>query len=64
MLPDALIDNRLKTGDVLRRTLDGLDVRRLLDNLDDPAKIETLVSAAVTDAVKDEIVDGLPHPFG
>ena len=64
VLPDALIDNRLKTADILRRTLDGLDVRRLLDNLDDPAEIETLVSAEVTDAVKDEIVDGLPHPFG
>lgn len=64
VIPDALIDNRLKTGDVLRRTVDGLDVHRLLGNLEDPAAIDALVSAAVTQAVKDEIVDGLPHPFG
>lgn len=64
VLPDALIDNRLKTGDVLRRTLDGLDVRRLLDDLDDPARIEAVVGAAVAEAVKDELIDGLPKPFG
>jgi hypothetical protein len=63
-LPDPFVDDRLPTGNVLRRTLDGLDVRRLLDNLDDPSAIETLVGAAVTDAVKDELIDGLRHPFG
>lgn len=64
VLPDALIDNRLKTADVLRRTVDGLDVRRLLGTLDDPNALQDLVSAAVTQAVKDELVAGLPHPFG
>lgn len=62
-IPDALIDNRLKTDNVLRRAIRDLDVRRMLENLDDPAELNALVRDRVTEAVKDEIIEGLPDPF-
>lgn len=62
-IPDRIIDNRLKTDNVLRRAIEDLDIRRVLDNLDDPSELNSVVRRAVTEAVKDEIVDGLPDPF-
>lgn len=62
-LPDSFIDSRLKTDKVLRRTAADLDVRKVLTSLDEPAQLNGAVNAAITKAVKDEIVDGLPHPF-
>jgi hypothetical protein len=62
-LPDSLIDNRLKTDEVLRRTVADLDVRRVLDNLDDPRQVDAAVNRAITGAVRDELIDGLPNPF-
>ena len=35
-LPDSVIDGALKTDDVLRRTINDLDVRALLSNLTTP----------------------------
>ncbi len=54
-LPDSVIDSALKTDDVLVRAVDGLDVRALLDSLDDQGDLERQVSAAVTQAVKDSL---------
>lgn len=62
-VPDRLVDNRLRTDDVLRRAVEDLDVRRLLGSVDDPSEVNDLVREAVTEAVKDELVDGLPNPF-
>lgn len=62
-LPDALVDNRLATDDVLRRAITDLDLRRLLDSIGDPSAIEDLINDSVTEAVKDELLAGLPNPF-
>jgi hypothetical protein len=63
-LPDSLIDNRLPTADVLRRAVADLDVRALLGQVTDPARVQSLVADAVRNAVKQQLLAGLPHPFG
>jgi hypothetical protein len=55
-LPDSLINGALKTGDVLRRTINELDLHALLAHLNDPDELTRQVSAAVTDAVKSSLV--------
>lgn len=61
-IPDRVIDNRLKTDNVLRRGVEELDIRKLLDNLDEPSELNQVVRKAITSAVKDEIIDSL-KPF-
>jgi hypothetical protein len=56
LLPDSLIDAALKTDDVLRRTVDNLDLRALLTHFDDPDEISRQLQDAVTQAVKDALV--------
>lgn len=58
-LPDSVVDRAVHTDDVLRRTIDGLDLRSLLSNLDDPDALNRQVNAAVTQAVKDSLLAGL-----
>lgn len=55
-LPDSLLNGALKTDDVLRRTINGLDLRSLLGGLDNPDEITRQINAAVTKAVKDSLV--------
>jgi hypothetical protein len=55
-IPDSVVDASLETDDVLTRTVDDLDLRRLLDHLDDRQGLETQIDAAVTQAVKDALV--------
>jgi hypothetical protein len=54
-LPDSVINSALKTDDVLRRTINNLDIRSLLTNLDDPNELSQQINAAVTKAVKDSL---------
>lgn len=54
-IPDSVIDAALKTDDVLTRTIDDLDVRELLSNIDDADDLNAQVEAAVTEAVKDSL---------
>ncbi|MFI5427535.1 hypothetical protein ACHMWU_13060 [Aeromicrobium sp. UC242_57] len=54
-LPDSVINSALKTDDVLKRSIDGLDLRALLANLDDQADLERQVQQAVTAAVEDSL---------
>jgi hypothetical protein len=54
-LPDSVIDAALKTDDVLTRTIDDLDLRTLLANLDDQQDLDTQLTAAVTQAVQDSL---------
>ncbi|WP_019875075.1 hypothetical protein [Sporichthya polymorpha] len=54
-LPDRVVDAALKTDDVLRRAITDLDLRRLLDDLDQPNQLQQQISAAVTQAVKDSL---------
>ena len=58
-LPDSVIDGALQTDDVLDRTIDDLDVRALLENLDDQGDLNRQVEAAVEQSVEDALVDRL-----
>jgi hypothetical protein len=54
-LPDSVVDAALKTDDVLTRTIDGLDLRTLLANVDDPSALDQQLDPAVTQAVRDSL---------
>jgi hypothetical protein len=54
-IPDALIDKTLTTDDVLRRTINDLDLRALLANLGNRHDLNAQVDAAVTKAVTDRL---------
>jgi hypothetical protein len=58
-MPDSVIDAALKTDDVLTRAIDDLDLRELLQNVDDQDELNKQVEPAVTEAVKDSLVDRL-----
>jgi len=58
-LPDSVIDAALKTDDVLVRTIDELDLREVLANIDDQHDLNQQLDAAVTQAVKDSLLDRL-----
>lgn len=58
-IPDALIDRTLTTDDVLRRTIDDLDLRALLANLGNRHDLTTQVDTAVTKAVLARLTDDL-----
>jgi hypothetical protein len=55
-LPDSVINSALKTDDILRRTINNLDLRKLLANLDNTDDLNRQINAAVTDAVKKSLV--------
>jgi hypothetical protein len=55
-LPDSLLDSALKTDDILKRTINGLDLRALLADLNDPAGLNRRINDAVSQAVKDSLV--------
>jgi hypothetical protein len=56
LLPDSLINASLQTDDVLRRTINNLDLRTLLANLNNPDEISGQIQTAVTQAVKDSLL--------
>lgn len=58
-LPDSVIDSALDTDDVLTRAIEDLDVRALLTNLDDQDELASQVEPAITQAVKDALLDRL-----
>ena len=58
-IPDALIDKALTTDDVLRRTINDLDLRSLLADLGNRQQLNTQVDAAVTKAVMESLADDL-----
>ncbi|MBS2537697.1 hypothetical protein KGQ20_33590 [Catenulispora sp. NF23] len=58
-IPDALIDKTLTTDDVLRRTINDLDLRTLLANLGNRHNLTTQVDTAVTKAVMERLADDL-----
>ncbi len=55
-LPDSVIDAALKTDDVLNRTIEDLDLRTVLENVEDQDDLNAQVNAAVEQAVKDSLV--------
>jgi hypothetical protein len=58
-LPDSVINAALKTDDVLKHTINNLDLRALLAELNNPDELNHRINAAVTQAVKDSLVDRL-----
>lgn len=56
-LPDSVIDGALKTDDVLTRAIDDLDLRQVLEDVDDQDALNAQMEAAITQAVKDALVD-------
>ena len=61
-LPDSLINGAPKTDDVLRRTIDTLDLRKLLGNLNDSRELTRQINAAVTNAVQHSPISRLRNP--
>jgi hypothetical protein len=55
-LPDSVINAAVKTDDVLVRTINELDLRAVLANLQDQDDLNRQMNAAVTQAVKDSLV--------
>lgn len=58
-IPDSVVDSALKTDDVLVRAIEDLDLREVLEDLDDQQSLNAQVEAAVTQAVKDSLADRL-----
>lgn len=58
-VPDSVIDAALQTDDVLTRAITDLDLRALLANLTDPDDLDRQIEAAITQAVRDALVDRL-----
>lgn len=56
-IPDSAIDSTLKTDDVLTRAITELDIRALLENLDDNGELSSQIQDAVTEAVKDSLIE-------
>jgi hypothetical protein len=60
LIPDSLVDDLLPTADVLRWSLDNIDVNAILTGLDDRKSLESL---GAIDEAKRSIKDGLPEPL-
>ena len=54
-LPDSVVDQALPTDQVLRQAIEDLDVRALLTDLDDPDRLDALITQAVKKAVGETI---------
>ena len=60
-IPDGLVDNVLPTRPLLRRTIDELDVNRLLHELNDPRQLNPAIRSAILQAALRQILARL-HP--
>ena len=58
-IPARLVDNALPTAPVLRRTIDELDVTRLLHELNDPSQLKSAVQSAILHAAARQILERL-----
>lgn len=63
-VPDRFLDERLPTADVLRRTVDEVDIGALLAGVENPAEVQDIVRDTVVRAAIAEFVEGLPDLFG
>jgi hypothetical protein len=55
-LPDSVVNAALKIDDVLIRTINDLDLRSILENLDNEQDLYQQINVAVEQAVKDSLV--------
>ena len=58
-IPDGLVDNVLPTRPLLRRTIDELDIDRLLHELNDPRQLNPAIQSAILQAALRQILDRL-----
>ena len=58
-LPDSVVNSALKIDDVLTRTINDLDLRSILENLDNEEDLYDQINVAVEQAVKDSLADRL-----
>jgi hypothetical protein len=58
-IPAGVVDNALPTGPLLRRTVDDLNVDRLLHQLNDPGQLDSAVRSAILQAARGQILDRL-----
>ena len=67
LIPDSMVDDLLPTADVLRSSLDNIDVNAILAGLDDRKSLESMLRDALVqgaiDELKRSIKDGLPGPL-
>ena len=56
LIPDSAIDAVVKTDDVLRRTVEQLDLRKLLVNIKDPNALNAQLKTAVIEGVKESVI--------
>ena len=60
-IPDPVVDNLLPTAPLLRRTIDELDINRLLHELGDPNQLNSVLQSAILQAGLRQILDRV-HP--
>jgi hypothetical protein len=60
-IPDGVIDNLLPTAPLLRQTIGGLDIDRLVRELNDPGRLDSALQSAILQAALRQILDRL-HP--
>ena len=60
-IPDSVVDNLLPTAPLLRRTIDELDINRLLHELNDPRQLNSVLQSAILQAALSQILGRL-HP--
>jgi hypothetical protein len=60
-IPDPVVDNLLPTAPLLHRTVDELDINRLLHDLNDPRQLNSVLQSAILRATLRQILDRL-HP--
>ena len=58
-LPDSVINAALKTDDVLVRTIEDLDLRDLIANLENPDDLARQIEPVITKAVQDSLTERL-----
>jgi hypothetical protein len=58
-IPGPVIDNLLPTAPLLRRTVDELDINRLLHELNDPTQLNSALQSAILQAALHQILDRL-----
>lgn len=55
-IPDSVVDNLLPTAPLLRRTIDQLDINRLLHELGDPRQLDSALQSAILQAALGQIL--------
>jgi hypothetical protein len=58
-IPNALVDNLLPTGPLLRSTVDQLDINQLLHQIHDPSRLGSALQSAILQAALRQILNRL-----